>query len=351
MNCNCITAEMIRAKKEEIFKLFRPASILSFSGNHDEEGVLVLQGPKTSSKGDTQHKELDRKLFDAMVEVLSLPATKAIYFVARLVGGKSLIRELGSSLHIAAANGQTSVVKVLLDRGANMDAPGDDRWTALHYAARLVHIDVVKVLLDRGATIDAVGGDVTALHHAAREGHIKVVNVLLDRGANIDATNDNRWTALHHAAMKGHMHIEVLKVLLDRGANVDTTYDNKQTGSRWTALHQASREGHVEAVKVLLDRGATIDDRTYTRLEYSSLFGEARDGYISAPKWYDSKSNNETALHHAAREGYVDTMVQEFGGYQFPSSNAHTFIPPSGEYHVGANSPLFYLSRRKHCTP
>ena len=33
------------------------------------------------------------------------------------------------------------------------------------------------------------------------------------------------------------------------------------------------------------------------------------------------------------------TLVQEFGVYHFPS-NAYTFIPPSGEYHVGANSAL-----------
>ena len=47
----------------------------------------------------------------------------------------------------------------------------------------------------------------------------------------------------------------------------------------------------------------------------------------------------------------TSTLVQEFGGYQFPSSNAHTFIPPSGEYHVGANSTPFYLSRGEHRTP
>ena len=46
-------------------------------------------------------------------------------------------------------------------------------------------IEVVKVLLDRGAAIDAMTDhNATALHLAAREGHIDIVKVLLERGAS-----------------------------------------------------------------------------------------------------------------------------------------------------------------------
>ena len=45
------------------------------------------------------------------------------------------------------------------------------------------------------------------------------------------------------------------------------------------------------------------------------------------------------------------TLVPEFGGYKFLSLNAYTFIPPSGEYHVGANSTLFCLSHGEYRTP
>ena len=97
---------MIKAKKEEISKLFRTASILSFSSNPDQGGVL--QGPETNSK---QGKEIDRtrRAYDAMMEVLSPPATQARYFAARLVGDKRAL-----SLHIVAAKGQIDLVKALL---------------------------------------------------------------------------------------------------------------------------------------------------------------------------------------------------------------------------------------------
>ncbi|RPB22045.1 ankyrin, partial [Terfezia boudieri ATCC MYA-4762] len=61
--------------------------------------------------------------------------------------------------------------------------------TALHIAAKKGHLEVVKVLLDKGATINAMTHvNRTALHMAAENGHLEVVKVLLDKGATINAT-------------------------------------------------------------------------------------------------------------------------------------------------------------------
>ena len=121
---NGVTADMIKAKKEEIFKLFRTTSVHSFSGNPDEgaRGVHVLQGPEMNWEQGKQNNEIDRRPFNAIMEVLLPPAIQARYFVARVVGGKGA---LVSSLHTAAANGETSLVNVLLDRGANIKAMTD----------------------------------------------------------------------------------------------------------------------------------------------------------------------------------------------------------------------------------
>ncbi|RPB22051.1 ankyrin, partial [Terfezia boudieri ATCC MYA-4762] len=60
--------------------------------------------------------------------------------------------------------------------------------TALHLAAENGHLEVVKVLLDKGATMDATTWykNRTALHMAAENGHLEVVKVLLDKGATIN---------------------------------------------------------------------------------------------------------------------------------------------------------------------
>ena len=87
---------MIEAKKEEIFRLFQTASIQSSGDNPDGRGVLQKSG--INSIEEKQGKDIDRTLFDAMMEVLAVPATRARYFVARLVDRKS-------TLHVAAAKG------------------------------------------------------------------------------------------------------------------------------------------------------------------------------------------------------------------------------------------------------
>jgi ankyrin repeat protein len=43
------------------------------------------------------------------------------------------------TLHQAAATGDTDVVKLLLAKGADVNAKEDDGWTPLHWAARNGH--------------------------------------------------------------------------------------------------------------------------------------------------------------------------------------------------------------------
>src|SRR3990170_477435 len=91
---------------------------------------------------------------------------------------------LDKQLREASERGYLSLVKLLLDRGADIHAPqgGDE---ALKRAANNGHLDVVKLLLDRGADIHA--GTDYALQLAALYGHLDVVKLLLDRGADIHA--------------------------------------------------------------------------------------------------------------------------------------------------------------------
>jgi len=64
--------------------------------------------------------------------------------------------------------------------------------TALHMAARNGHSDVVRLLVSAKVDIEAgmttrlgVSG-VTALHLAVESGHLDIIDVLLDEGSNVN---------------------------------------------------------------------------------------------------------------------------------------------------------------------
>ena len=152
--------------------------------------------------------------------------------------------------------------------GDYWDDDGGRPWTPLHFAAQNGHLEVVRLLLERGANVNAQNTDElwwrerrTPLHFAAQNGHLDVVRLLLERGANVNAETSGvaGWTPLHFAAQNGHL--EVVRVLLERGANVNaqTTLFWEDADARRTPLHYATKNGHLEVVRLLLERGANVN--------------------------------------------------------------------------------------------
>jgi ankyrin repeat protein len=63
----------------------------------------------------------------------------------------------------------------------------------------------VRLLLEKGADVEAKDNSGwTALHYAARRGHEAVVRLLLEKGVDVEAKTSNGWMALRGAANSGH---------------------------------------------------------------------------------------------------------------------------------------------------
>jgi hypothetical protein len=121
-------------------------------------------------------------------------------------------------LYIAAEKGASVLTRMLLDKGADVNAHGGRYGNALHAASEGGHEAVVKLLLDKGADVDAHGGVYgNALYAASVGGHEAVVKLLLDKGADVNAQGGDYGNALQAAAVGGYE--AVVKLLLDKGAH------------------------------------------------------------------------------------------------------------------------------------
>lgn len=157
---------------------------------------------------------------------------------------------LQTSLSTASGLGKLQAVKVLLERGACIDAlPG--KSNPLLRAVVGEHHKVVETLLEHGAKVDdEVSDGMTPLVYAATKGYSQVVEVLLTRyGANVNACDNQGKTVLHYLATKENvrMNEKVLKSILKQEIEVDA---KDKTGR--TALHWACANGRVVLVQHLL---------------------------------------------------------------------------------------------------
>lgn len=122
--------------------------------------------------------------------------------------------------------GHESVVKLLLDHGAKVNAAANHGSRALDAAARNGNELVARLLLDRGAEFKATAKNghqnaevksaenyvdfcdnygETALSLAAAVGHLDVVGVPADSGTSLETQDNEAWTLVLQAAHNNYI--------------------------------------------------------------------------------------------------------------------------------------------------
>jgi uncharacterized protein len=130
----------------------------------------------------------------------------------------------------AALNDDGRLSDVLDTEASSATAYSADGFTPLHFPAFFGGVECARILVDRGADVEAHGRGWmtgTPLNAAAAGRHADIARLLLEKGADPNPRQGSGWTPLHSAAHHGD--IEMVDVLLAHGADPAATNDEGAT--------------------------------------------------------------------------------------------------------------------------
>lgn len=164
-----------------------------------------------------------------------------------------------TAMHIAAANDQTKIVRLLLDHGAIIDSKrvGRGKWqkvTPLYDAIAYGAYDTVQLLIERGAEIEQdYGGRGTPLMEAIWHQREAIVRLLLQKGAdpNTETAYGFGHRPLHIAVACYNGDLSLIMLLITKDANLDAKNNNGAT-----PLLLAVELARIDVVRLLLEHGA-----------------------------------------------------------------------------------------------
>jgi ankyrin repeat protein len=276
-----------KCEEREIYQYLYPLVNLSTRLCADRDGAGLLQ---------SAYKRRMRAQNRPVEKSIVMASEGNVAEVNRAIELGVAIDELGAQGHTAlmaaAYYGHKSIVKILLEAGANPNLLSDDdglgdRMTALMFAAGSFFGSnrqaIVKLLIANGADVDLRGaGGKTAIFNAALagSGYQDCVELLIAAGADLDLRDDLGHTVLMLVAAAENY--QILNLLIQAGAstaglesiqliqaasagNIDRVQSLLATTKvnldfdRGAAIGKAAAAGHTQIVKLLIQAGANVN--------------------------------------------------------------------------------------------
>ena len=281
----------------------------------------------------------DRRVFSSWVMLCNktrwLPRQEPSIAYAGFLGLEDIVQALvmkngwsnehSITMQFASMNGYSNVVKLLLDKGA--DVNDKHALNGLYFACSKGHTEIVKLLLDMVVDVNAHWQVLDGLNIACRRGHTDIVKLLLAKGADVNA--QQALDGLNVACESGHT--EIVKLLLGKHVmNAKETLND---------LFDACDRGHTEIVMLLLDKGTDSDVNAQQALDGLNIACEK--GHTEIVKLLLDKGvdvNHQQALDVACQRGYTEIVKflldkgvdldgnQTLAGLYFACGKGHTQI-------------------------
>lgn len=199
----------------------------------------------------------------------------------------------GSALTVSLRNNRKTLAKFLIEKGIDIHKieriPGEEDEpyykSAFIIATEQNDTEMMRLLLKKGAKISYQSGcDDSPMSIASKNNNVEAIKLLIEMGADVNEKVREGHTPLLNAACYNSM--EVAKILIEEGADVNEKAYGK------TALLWALRTGSERTALLLIEKGADIFAKS-EHTEYSFLNHE--DG--------------NSALHFASAQNLKNVVV------------------------------------------
>ncbi len=205
------------------------------------------------------------------------------------ISQKDIYTPLLLAIHIGASN---SIIKTLIDLGADISRETQLGFTPLMYASRYSSLPCIQLLVESGADVNGSNSSLkTPLMVSLlldRDDNLEVIKYLIQNGADATRVDDNQNTVLMYLAGTSSYKNscdslkECAKVLVENGVNV-----NAQNIDEESALLIAVKNNNVDALCAFINLGADVN--------LPNIFGE------TALMLAGSQSENQSLNHESIK--------------------------------------------------
>ncbi|GJQ80547.1 hypothetical protein Trydic_g19952 [Trypoxylus dichotomus] len=288
----------------------------------------------------------DRKLYEMRVNIIRL-------LLEKLVGAHFFQSKRGRPpLHVLAHVESENIVKLLLEKGANVNLANVCGETSLYFALYGRRLDTVKLLLENGADVNVQNErGCSPLHVAAHMRHASAVKELLDKKASVNLRSRDGETALH-LAVRG-MRLDEIE-LLEKRSDDNTPEDSESIvrlllevcanievhdGDAKAAVYLAVCRQYVGIIRLLLEHGAdaNLQDNHGSTPLHVAIHTQQEDiirVLLEGSSCVNHQNaNGGTTLHKIASKATLDTiglLLENGADANMQNKDGHTPLDLAG---------------------